>query len=286
MSEPSTISPVDAKALYLDLLMKSLSDILNEGGSQVTPLAPGQSTFYKRWIFNTMVNRLAQKKMRIVSDKGFKYEDRSVGRGWPVNGVTMIGLKRLENIRHCVQDTIENGVPGDFIETGVWRGGACIFARAVQKVYDGADRNVWVADSFQGLPKPDTEQYPEDEGDDLWSIEQLRVTMDDVKANFAKYEMLDDHVKFLKGWFKDTLPDAPIDKLAVMRLDGDMYESTMDALVALYPKLSVGGYCIIDDYGAIEACAKAVHDYRDKHGITDEVIEVDWSGRYWKKTKA
>jgi O-methyltransferase len=277
----------DTRALYLDLLKKSLSDILNEGGIQVTPLAPGQGAFYKRWIFNSMVNRLATRKMRIISDKNVKTSDREEGKGWPVNGQTMIGLHRLENIHQCLADAIKNNVPGDFIETGVWRGGACIFARAIMKAYDAEDRTVWVADSFAGLPKPNVEEYPEDAGDDLWSIEQLRVSQDDVKANFEKYDMFDEnHVKFLKGWFKDTLPTAPIDKLAVMRLDGDMYESTMDGLVSLYPKLSVGGYCIIDDFGAIEACAKAVHDYREKHGIDDEIIEIDWSGRYWKKTKA
>lgn len=274
----------DSRALYIDLLKKSLSDILNEGGTQVTPLAPGQSTFFKRVVFNTMINKLATKKMRVISDKGFDYDTRAEGKGWPINGQTMIGLKRLENIHQCLKDVIENDVPGDFIETGVWRGGACIFARAIQKVYGGEDRNVWVADSFQGLPKPNVEEYPDDEGDDLWSIEQLRVTMEDVKANFRKYDMLDENVKFLKGWFKDTLPDAPIDKLAVMRLDGDMYESTMDALKALYPKLSVGGYCIIDDFGAIPQCEKAVHDYRKEHGITGEIVEIDWSGRYWRKS--
>ena len=273
-----------AKKLYIDLLKKCLTDILHESPAEVTPYAPGQGAWHKRVILNTLINKLATKDMRIVSDKGFKLEDRENGLGWPVNGETMIGMKRLNNVEYCLNEVMKNNVPGDFIETGVWRGGTCIFARALFKLNEAMDRNVWVADSFAGLPKPNEEEYPEDAGDDLWSLEQLRVTMDDVKANFERYDMLDENVKFLKGWFKDTLHKAPIEQIAVARLDGDMYESTMDALVPLYPKISKGGFIIIDDYGAIPACAKAVHDYRDKHGITDEIHQVDWSGVYWQKS--
>ena len=89
-----------------------------------------------------------------------------------------------------------------------------------------------------------------------------------MQANFRAYRVLDDKVKFLKGWFKDTLPGAPIRSLAILRLDGDYYESTMDALTNLYDKLSVGGYVIIDDYGedSWTYCQKAVDDYRRDHG--------------------
>ena len=111
------------------------------------------------------------------------------------------------------------------------------------------------------------------------------MSLDQVKANFARYDLLDDRVQFLKGWFKDTLPHAPISRLAVMRLDGDLYESTMDALTALYPKLSPGGYVIIDDYGAINACRQAVHDFRNTHGIEDPIQEVDWTGAYWRRSQ-
>jgi len=189
----------------------------------------------------------------------------------------------MDNIRYCVESVLKNNIPGDFIETGVWRGGAVIFMRALLYAYGDENRKVWVADSFQGLPKPDVDKYPDDEGDDLYTVEQLRISMEDVQANFKQFGLLDKQVEFLKGWFKDTLPTAPIEKLSVIRLDGDMYESTMDGLVSLYPKLSPGGYIIIDDFGAIPACAKAVHDYREKHGITEEIKEIDWSGRFWQK---
>ena len=109
-------------------------------------------------------------------------------------------------------------------------------------------------------------------------------TMERVRANFERYGLLDKQVCFLKGWFRDTLPKAPIGRLSVIRLDGDLYESTMDALVNLYPKLSRGGYVIIDDYGALEPCSRAVHEYRRLHGITDEIHPVDWTGAYWRRS--
>ncbi len=90
-------------------------------------------------------------------------------------------------------------------------------------------------------------------------------------------------MRFLEGWFRDTLPNAPIESLAVIRLDGDLYESTTDALAALYPKLSPGGFVIVDDYGAFEPCRRAVDDYRATRGIDDAIEEVDWTGVCWRR---
>ncbi|RBW58194.1 macrocin O-methyltransferase [Tenacibaculum sp. E3R01] len=197
----------------------------------------------------------------------------------------MIGLKRLENIQFCFNEIIKDNIPGDFIETGVWRGGATIFMKALLNDLKIKDRNVWVADSFEGLPPPNETLYPEDKGDlhDAKS-DHLAISLETVKYNFQKYDLLDDSVKFLKGWFKDTLPTAPIEKLSIIRLDGDMYESTMDGLVNLYPKLSKGGFIIIDDWGAVEACKKAVIDYRKTNNITEEIKTIDWTGAYWRKS--
>lgn len=157
--------------------------------------------------------------------------------------------------------------------------------RAVLKAYGVTDRTVWAADSFDGLPSPQNSNYPQDAGDPhhLWS-DYLGVSLEQVQRNFRRYGLLDEQVKFLKGWFKDTLPKAPIEKLSLLRMDGDMYGSTMDALVNLYPKLSVGGYVIVDDYH-ITGCRQAVHDYRDQHGIMDEIQKVDWAAVYWRRTK-
>jgi O-methyltransferase len=135
------------------------------------------------------------------------------------------------------------------------------------------------------LPPPDSARYPSDEGDTHHTIDFLRVTLDEVRANFTRYGLLDEQVRFLKGWFKDTLPGAPIEQLAVLRLDGDMYESTMDALNSLYPKLQPGGYIIIDDY-VLEGCQEAVADFRSSNGISDQIIDIDGIGAFWQSTKA
>jgi O-methyltransferase len=154
--------------------------------------------------------------------------------------------------------------------------------RAVLAAYGIENRRVFVADSFEGLPKPDVATYPADIGDLHHTVDVLKVGQEEVESNFQKHGLLDDQVIFLRGWFRDSLPRAPIDQLSVMRLDGDMYGSTMDALTTLYPKLSTGGYCIIDDY-ALDGCRKAVDDYRMEHRIASEMCNVDWTGRFWRK---
>jgi O-methyltransferase len=158
--------------------------------------------------------------------------------------------------------------------------------RAVLKAHGVTDRLVWVCDSFEGLPPPNSEKYPVDAGSQYHTMSDvLAISIEDVKANFERYGLLDDHVRFLKGWFKDTLPVAPFTNFAVMRLDGDMYESTMDALVNLYPKLSSGGYAILDDYGLYDGlCKRAVTDYRQQNGIVSEIIDIDGQGAYWRKS--
>ena len=197
----------------------------------------------------------------------------------------MIGLKRLDNIQFCIEHILKDGVPGDLIETGVWRGGATIFMRGVLKAYGDTTRKIWAADSFQGLPKPQPGVWRDDERGRLWKFgTTLAVPLEQVRANFERYGLLDDQVRFLPGWFRDTLPSAPIERLALMRLDGDMYESTMDALRALYPKLSSGGFCIIDDYYAQSGQRQAVNEYRRENGIVEPIEQIDWTGAFWRKT--
>ena len=196
----------------------------------------------------------------------------------------MVGLKRLANARFCIESVLADDIPGDIIETGVWRGGMAIFMRGVLKAHEVIDRKVWLADSFQGFPPPDPFRYPPDRGWNLTRFEILSAGVEQVRQNFERYGLLDDQVEFIVGWFRDTLADAPLDKLAVLRLDGDLYESTIQALEPLYPKLSTGGYCIIDDYRVIDACAAAVNDYRRVHGIDDEIVEIDGAGAFWRKS--
>lgn len=199
--------------------------------------------------------------------------------------LTMLPKLFLENVEMCVKETLENNIEGDFVEAGVWRGGACILAHNMFKKAK-SPKKVWVYDSFEGVPQPNPDEYPSDHGDDHWTISELSVSLEEVQSNFELFNKLDGTVEFVKGWFKDTMPTNTIDKISVLRLDGDMYESTIDPLEYLYPKLSAGGYCIIDDYNPKYGAFNAVNDYRTKYNITEPIQVVNDSGvtiGYWKK---
>jgi hypothetical protein len=213
---------------------------------------------------------------------GYQDDVREQGWDWPSKAPSMIGAKRMNNVRSECERVIGAGVPGDFMETGVWRGGACIMMRAVLKAYQAADRRVIAADSFAGFPAP-TEGIPQDAGFDFHTYQDFAVPLDQVKAAFARYGLLDEQVVFLEGLFRDTLPTAPVETLALLRLDGDMYESTMDGLVNLYHKLSSGGTLIVDDYFLFEAQRKAVDEFRAAHRIGDPIIRIDEYAGYWIK---
>lgn len=277
-----TQTATDPAQLYLDLMKRVLTRSGFESDHRSVHLRNGSPQ-----------DRLIGPALRLLRRRGFDLRRRvrvdpaarAEGRDLPSEAETMVGLRRLDHLERCVADVLRNNVPGDLIETGVWRGGASIFMRAALGAYGDGDRIVWVADSFAGLPKPDPDAYPQDRGDGHWTARALAVSRRDVEANFDRYGLLDDRVRFLEGWFKDTLPDAPIERLAIIRLDGDMYESTMDGLRALYPKLSVGGHLIVDDYGAIAACRQAVDDFRAEFDISEDIEEIDWTGVAWKRLR-
>lgn len=211
---------------------------------------------------------------------------REVGRDWPEKAFTMIGVKRMNNLRQLAARAIAEGVPGDFIETGVWRGGACVMMRAVLQAYGDKKRTVFVADSFEGLPPSNAALYPSDAGKkwDKAHVPQLAVSVEEVAEAFKKFDLLDDQVKFLKGWFKDTLPGVKDRQFALIRLDGDMYESTIQALENLYPALSGGGFTIIDDY-SLAPCKAAVEHYRKELNITAPLQPIDANAVWWQKPK-
>jgi hypothetical protein len=215
---------------------------------------------------------------------GFNFAARLEGKDWPSEAETMIGLKRLESLEACAATVLGENVPGDFVEAGVWRGGASILLRAVLRAYGDPERCVWLADSFEGMPVPDAMNYPAD-GRDLLYLhnDHLAVSVETVKRNFAKYGLLDERVRFLTGWFRDSLPNAPIDRISLLRLDGDLYESTMDILRNLYHKVSPGGYVIVDDYGALDSCRAAIQDFRTHNDIAQPIVSIDWTGVYWRK---
>lgn len=210
-------------------------------------------------------------------------EKHRMGEIWPNIAHSMIGRLRMDNLQMCMETVLKENIDGDFVETGVWRGGACIFMRGFLKVHGITDRTVWLADSFQGVPPVNELIYPEDKVFiSLHTLDYFRVSLDQVQNNFQKYDLLDDHVQFLKGWFKDTLPTAPIQKISILRLDGDLYESTMDSLTNLYEKVSKGGFIIVDDY-AVDPCKMAVIDFRGEKNITEPIKRIDNNAIYWRK---
>lgn len=253
-----TITTNATTDLYLDLLKRAVSNLLYEDPPNI---------------------------VGATAPSSFDMNARLGGEDFPTVAHTMIGLKRLDNLRHCLEIALRDDIPGDFIETGVWRGGACIFARGILKAYGVSDRTVWVADSFEGFPEVTETDHAMDIDMDLHQYNEaigIPTEMVTVRTNFDRYGLLDDQVRFLPGWFKDTMPTAPIERLAVLRMDGDSYSATMDVLTHLYPRLSPGGYAIVDDY-CLEACREAVHDYRDRNGIQEEIVEIDRQGAYWRR---
>jgi O-methyltransferase len=268
--------------LYLDLMKKTISFTLWPEPPMPIRLSTSGRWPHKRFLVNAILRILDRRKLQICRKLDCSESQRMEGQVFPSYAHTMIGLKRLDNIQYCIETVLAKGVRGDLIEAGVWRGGACIFMRAVLAAYGIEDRRVFVADSFEGLPKPDAERYPADKGDIHHIVTYLAVSKEEVEDNFRKYGLLDNQVVFLKGWFKDTLPQAPIEKLSILRLDGDMYGSTMESLEILYPKLSSGGFCIIDDY-VLKGCRAAVRDYRLEHRIESEIKDIDGTGAYWRK---
>jgi hypothetical protein len=236
-----------AGALYLDLLVKCVTNTIYKDRSK---------------------------------EKDYNEAARNEGSDWPAVAHTMIGVARMNTLRKLTELVLSENIPGDLIETGVWRGGACILMRGVLKAYGDTERKVFVADSFEGLPAP---SHPVDAGLRLHEVKFLAVSQEEVVNNFRIYGLLDEQVVFVKGWFKDTLSKLAADRLALVRLDGDMYESTMQAIEALYPRLSIGGFLIVDDYGAFPQCKHAIDDYRERHAI-DELIVRDRGGSiYWQK---
>jgi O-methyltransferase/8-demethyl-8-(2,3-dimethoxy-alpha-L-rhamnosyl)tetracenomycin-C 4'-O-methyltransferase len=213
--------------------------------------------------------------------EGYRHDFREQGWDWPSKAPSMIGARRMQNVRSECERVLREGVPGDFMEAGVWRGGASMMMRAVLKAYGIADRRVFAADSFAGFPTP-AESSP-DFGFELVGHPAFAIPLHEVKAAFARYGLLDEQVVFLEGLFRDTLPGAPVEALAVLRLDGDMYESTRDCLKHLYRKLSPGGTLIVDDYFLFETQRQAVDEFRAAHGIEDPIVQVDHFGGYWIK---
>jgi hypothetical protein len=266
---------VDAGQLYLDLLKRCLTNVIYRDPPIPTPWLPSGA---------------------------FDLDARVRGVDWPSQAHTMIGFKRLENLQRLAESVLTDKIPGDFLEAGVARGGAMVFLRGVLRVHGVTDRTIWLADSFQGFPEPPADAQPPELGtlypdldpdvlaQRLESAAELNARFregtshEQVRQTFERYGLLDEQVRFLPGWFADTLPSAPVQRLAILRADSDLYDSTYTTLEHLYPKVSPGGYVIIDDYHVIDECRRAVHDYLKSVGTEDLELEtIDECGAYWRK---
>jgi hypothetical protein len=218
------------------------------------------------------LTELARRLTRLDETVGESaFRERFAGNDWPETGETMIGVPRLLNLADCLMTAVEDGVPGGFAECGVWRGGACIMAAATFDELGERDRLVWVCDSFQGLPPP---THPEDFGSNLHLQHRLAVEVVDVRTNFERYGLLSDRVRFVEGWFADSLP-GPVGDLCVLRCDGDLYSSTWQTLTALYDHVQPGGFVIVDDYGAWRGCRQAVDEFREQQGIGAPLLPIE-----------
>ena len=247
--------PARLRALYLDLLERTVSN----------------------WIYGDPQNRLGS----IVP---FDAQRREQGRDIPVHAHTMIGLKRLRHLRVMCEEAIKRNIPGDFVEAGVWRGGACILMAGVLQAWGDSSRRVVAADSFSGLPPPD-DRFPKDglTAFDFHLRPELAIDADQVRDNFDRYQLLSSQIAILEGFFRDTLPRYPYEKIAVLRMDGDLYSSTMDTLENLYDRVSDGGYVTSDDYGVVIDARRAVLDFRVSRRIRSEMYRVDGDGAFWRK---
>ena len=255
------------RAAYLGLLKLSLCDLAGARTLSVSRAGdgrtPGSQVFSRELTEDEIALRVR-------------------GADWPFSGLSMIGLPRLDDLQSCVESVVADGVDGDLIEAGAWRGGASILMRATLDSLGEDGRTVWVADSFKGLPPPNAEAFPQDRELDLSHVDFLAVPLKEVQGYFARFGC-ERGVEFVPGFFHETLPALLGHRWSVVRLDGDTYESSWLALEALYPSLSRGGYVIIDDYQLIEECREAVDEFRRQHGITEPIEEIDWNGVRWRR---
>jgi O-methyltransferase len=253
--EPRAAGPgPEAEALrraYLDLLKLCVCDLAGTSTISVGALPDG-----------TVMSRELRGAARNI---------RTAGLDWPLQGLTMVGLDRLDDLQRCVESVVADALPGDLIEAGSWRGGASMLMRATLDSLGDA-RTVYVADSFEGFPA-DTS---------LDAYDFLAAPLDEVRDSFARLG-LEDGVRFVPGFFEVTLPPLAGRQWAIVRLDADTYAPTRHALRCLYPGLAAGGYLVLDDYGSFPGCRRAVDEFRAEHGITEPIEKVDWNGIRWRR---
>ncbi len=194
---------------------------------------------------------------------------------------TLIGLERLEHIHQCMQAIHAQGIAGDLLQAGCWRGGAAIFLRGVLEAFGDGQRTVWVADSFAGLP---VSGAAADHGYEMDSgvLPFLSVPLAEVRQNFHRYGLLDEQVGFIPGWFRDSLADQPAGPLALLHVDADLYESTRQVLDHCHDRVASGGFVIVDDYGTLPPCREAVDEFISRRGLSVKPEPIGSHAACWR----
>lgn len=205
---------------------------------------------------------------------------------------TMSSYQRVSNAYELAKLAEREKLEGSFVECGVWKGGVSAVMAYVAQKFE-SDRKVWLFDSFEGLPEPTKEDgqiakeysFGRDSGN-LKTIKQCVSTEEDVRKVFFEVLKLNPGgICIKKGWFQNILPKERqnVGKIAILRLDGDWYESTKVCLENMYDNVIIGGYIIIDDYSHWEGAKKAVHDFFSERKINPQLIKIDYAGVYFKK---
>jgi Macrocin-O-methyltransferase (TylF) len=191
-------------------------------------------------------------------------------------GYTLIGSRRARALRRMARACDEDRVPGAFVDCGCFNGGSSVMMSSA-----APDREVWAFDSFEGLP----EAGPRDPDRAQEWVGELVASEDKVREAFSRFSSRE-RLRLVKGWFEDTFADAmpAIGPVAILHADGDWYESVKLTLETFEPKVSAGGFVVIDDYGAWEGAREAVHDYRTLRSIDEPLVEIDHTAAYWRKS--
>lgn len=274
--------PQTAAELYLDLMKRALTRALVANPLERHRFVP--TVPLRRKVVGHVQRFLRRANLEIVrlvpNGPADYLESGHMAQNRAEDAETMLGLRQLDNMQSCIEDILANNVAGDLVEAGVWRGGMTVFMRAALSAFGDPGRQVWVLDSFEGLPPLDRSRETFE-----WNAGDMAVSLEEVKANFARYGLLDERVHFVKGFFAQTLPQKPIGPIAILRIDADLYQSTVDVLTHLYANLSPGGYAIFDDYHNLPDCRRAIEEFRQQNAIADELKTIDRRAVFWQKRR-
>jgi O-methyltransferase len=210
-----------------------------------------------------------------------------------VGPLTMTSSERVSALCHAVRYVTKSKIPGDIIECGVWRGGSMMAVAMTLLLEQDFSRTLHLFDTFEGMPPPTEADRTRlgraassllEESDKSSSFVWAYAPLEEVRTNITSTNYPSDRIRFIRGKVEDTIPKESPDKIAILRLDTDWYESTRHELIHLYPKLSIGGVLIIDDYGHWEGARKAVDEYINDNRLHILLNRIDYSGRIAVKT--